>query len=200
LREASRSNPSNPLALGSLASFIWTRRRDGGAGEAEYYFQRALEADFTNPDTLSSYANFLWRAQNRQEEALDYYQQSIELNPSNFRTLANYSQLLFIKGDLGRACSYAKIAVARSDSKILQLEANFYLYAHDATATEKPRHLEKIKLLVGEGVRSPDWDLSPTVRILAEHGDKNAVFVEALSEVISAKIDVEILEQFRVWL
>lgn len=198
-REACRANPSNPMALGSLASFIWTRGREGGANEAEYYFQRALEADFTNPETLSSYANFLWRARNRAEEALDYYQQSVELNPASFRTLANYSQLLFIQGDLGRACSYAKTAAARSQSKILQLEANFYLYAHDTSSDAKLTYLQNIKWLIKQGVRSPDWDLSPTVRAVAAHEDKNAIFVGALSEVISANATPEILEQFRLW-
>ncbi|MER9757427.1 SIR2 family protein [Mesorhizobium sp. M0166] len=198
LRRACRSNPYDPLALGTLASFLWTRRGLERREDADSFYQRALQADFSDAETLSSYANFLWRAYDRREEAIEYYERSIDINPSHFRTLANFGQLLYVSGDQGRAYRFVKTAVTRSSSAILRLEGLFYLLAHDQEA-KRGGYLSTIHGLIHDGIRSPGWDLTPTVNHAAADGHKQILLLKALSEVISGSLSAESLNQFTEW-
>ncbi|MGO7906872.1 hypothetical protein ELG83_24730 (plasmid) [Rhizobium leguminosarum] len=197
LRSAWRSDPYDAFALGSLASFLWTRRKN--AGEAKSFYHLALQADASNPETLASYANFLWRSSEGSiEEASQFYEMAFDLNPSSFRLLANFAQLLFLNGDGGRARDYAVTAMRKSSSKPLTLEALFYLFAHDRPEKQNSYLLE-IRKLIDAGVRSPDWDLTPTVMFAFEAGHRHRLFLKELSSVITTNKNVEELNEFTIW-
>ncbi|MDI4232497.1 SIR2 family protein [Bradyrhizobium sp. Arg237L] len=195
LRRACNIESRNPRALGSLASFLWTRRLDKDAADA--FFQRALQADPENTETMASYGNFIWRAHGLLEEATEYYNEAIAKNPDNMRMLANFSQLLFLTNENGRARRYAKAVLERAKSRILQLEATFYLYVFDDEAGREA-YLPKLKSLIEAGVRSPGWDLEESVRY-AEQSGKGSLLIETLSNVISNGLPAEKLSQLVDW-
>ncbi|WP_076866148.1 SIR2 family protein [Bradyrhizobium mercantei] len=198
LRRACASEPYNALALGSYASFSWTR--DQNANVAEDYFQRALQADPGNSETLASYANFLWRSEGsaRFEEALEYYERSHAMNPASFRTLANYSQLLFLTDDKGRARDYAITALKKAPSDAVRLEAAFYLFCNDRKENRSP-YLKSMRALIDAGVRSPHWDLSPTVNQAVSQSHEDAILIGALAQVISHGTSDKGLSGFIAW-
>jgi tetratricopeptide (TPR) repeat protein len=200
LRRACASNPTNAQCLGSMASFYWTQRKDGK--RASPFYERALQVDRTDPETLASYANFIWRAYNRREEAIKYYERSMDINPGSFRTLANFSQVLFLSNDSAKdrrtAHSFASSVVTSSGNKVLQLEALFYLFAHHPHNPPK-ECLKNLRKLIDEGFRSPDWDLSPTVKCAAELQHPQLLLLQTLSEVISNLGEPSVLNQFEAW-
>lgn len=196
LRRAVRRNPFDPMALGTLASFLWTRRGDLQSAEAMY--NRALHADFTDPETLAGYANFVWRSQHREEEAVRYYERSLDLNPASVRTKANFAQLLFVLGHFHRAERFARTGTRSGASATVKLESHFYLFAHGNSSTSK-QHLQAIRVLVKNGVRSPDWDLQPTIDRAKRDGNPRIGLLQALADVITKEAPVETLDAFSEW-
>lgn len=196
---ACSANPTNSQCMGAMASFYAERRKD--VKRAQIYYDRALAIGHDDPETLASYANFLWRAEGHKEDAIEYYEQSLGLNPSSFRTLANFSQLLFLEESRTsriRARGYALSVAEKSDNRILQLEVLFYLFAHHPKDADA-EYLKKIKPLIDDGIRSPDWDLSPTVRCAERLGHVHRHLVQALGDVISKLSDPARLREFDAW-
>lgn len=198
LRRACASNPFDPLPLGSLASFLWTQYKHHARHEADDLYQRALQADPTNSDTLSGYANFQWRAHECLDDAIEYYQRSIDINPGNFRTLANFSQLLFLADDRGRAKKFATTVTRSSTNDVLRLEAYFYLFAHDRSP-DADQYVKDLKKLLLAGVRSPGWDLAPTVKAAESVRHSNINLLRAIAGVIGNLSEISVLEEFSAW-
>ncbi|ESW93821.1 hypothetical protein X770_00960 [Mesorhizobium sp. LSJC269B00] len=196
LRRACNSNPSNAQCLGIMASFQSNHLLNNA--KADSFYERALQADPINAETLGSYANFLWRVKGAFAEALEYYERSMDINPTRFRTLANFSQMLFLTKDRRRAHQYASSVVASSENPVLRLEALFYLFAHH------PRNFQgdwvaMLRALIDQGVRSPRWDFSPTLRCAAELQHPHILLLEALSNVIAHSAPADVLAQFELW-
>ncbi|UHC20422.1 SIR2 family protein (plasmid) [Methylobacterium currus] len=188
--------PRNAKALGSYASFMWTRRRD--IVRAERYFQKSLQCDTLNAETLASYGNFVWRAMGAQEEALAYYSYALDKHPASFRLLANSAQILFSAGRKGQACAYARTVLNnRKSSPTVKLECAFYLYALDESCSNSD-YLKKIKYFIENGVRSYDWDLRPTIDTAKAEG-RPVFLLNALAGVITHNEDANGLIEFSAW-
>ena len=83
--------PKSAYVLGSYALY-WEDQHE--MDEAEKYYQRAIEADPKNTNTLGDYANFLNLQRQDYDKAEEYYQRAIEANPKHANTLGNYANFL----------------------------------------------------------------------------------------------------------
>lgn len=198
---ACASNSNNAQCLGTTASFFFTQRKN--VKKATFYYQRALQVDPTDPETLASYANFIWRAHGRREEAIRYYELSLDRNSGSFRTLANFSQILFldsVQANRLRAYQYARSVVNSSKIPVLIVECLFYLIAYRHThQSEIEDYMRSLRNYIEAGVRSPDWDLSPTLAQANAVQHPHYLLLATLSEVITNSADPNSLHQFSVW-
>ena len=80
------------------------------------------------------------------------------------------------------------------------LETGFYQYAHTKTKGERKASLAKIKKLIGEGVRSPGWNLEGNVKRAVEDGHPEAEMLAALAKVIAEEEEAEALEEYEAWM
>ena len=79
----------------------------------------------------------------------------------------------------------------------LLIEIQLYRYAND------PEHrleaLQKMKLLIGGGVRSPHWSFSTNIARAEKDGHPNVPLLKALIAVIAGGADPATLDAFEEW-
>jgi tetratricopeptide (TPR) repeat protein len=117
--------PGNALLLANFAQFLYLVQRDHdrwvaqpvrqndiveivsifytaadltNACRAEHYFQRAVQAEPADAETLGWYAAFLWKARNDLAAAEETYQEAIAAEPSNGHHAAAYAHFLWNTG------------------------------------------------------------------------------------------------------
>ena len=101
--------PKSAYVLGSYALY-WEDQHE--MDEAEKYYQRAIEADPKNTNTLGDYANFLNLQRQDYDKAEEYYQRAIEANPKHANTLGNYANFLNLqRQDYDKAEEYYRRAI-----------------------------------------------------------------------------------------
>ena len=196
--EALRINPEYVNAHYNYANLLKNMKR---FEEAESHYQEALRI---NPDlTLAhyNYANLL-KNMKRFEEAESHYQEALRINPEDVNIVGNYAGLLLARGNK-KGFSFLQKAIKKirkdQSKKTMLLEFLFYQYAHSKDKTIQKKSLKEIKSLLQEGITSPGWDLSHNVDRARKDKHPHIDFLEKLSKVISEEIDMQELENFKVW-
>ena len=101
--------PKSAYVLGSYALY-WEDQHE--MDEAEKYYQRAIEADPKNTNTLGDYANFLNLQRQDYDKAEEYYRRAIEADPKDVDHLGNYANFLNLqRQDYDKAEEYYQRAI-----------------------------------------------------------------------------------------
>lgn len=167
--------------------------------KAETYFKRALDFGPHNPAYLGNYANFLYVIRRNYDEAEIFYERALEAEPKHATNLGNYARFLLARGKTSKGFDLLPRALELADEPRLILECRFYYYAHTGNEEERSANLTRIKSLLGDGVRSPGWDLSLNVSRAKEDGHPEPELLETLARVIADEEDAEALEEFTAW-
>jgi hypothetical protein len=71
----------------------------------------------------------------------------------------------------------------------------FYRYAHSKDEGLQNKTLKEIKKILGDGVRSPGWDLSGNVERAVKDGHPQPEFLRKLAKVVSDEADIKSLNR-----
>jgi Tfp pilus assembly protein PilF len=99
---------------------IVTSMRGGTATEVERFFRLAVSKPRVDPETFVDYGRFLW-TQRQLERSLAQLNKALQLSPDARNARSNISFVYYLKGDFGKACTWAKDARKNGD----QLENGF---------------------------------------------------------------------------
>jgi Flp pilus assembly protein TadD len=126
---------ANPRHAGTARTIAWLEAKRENWGEAEHWFQRALEIE---PDDASTVFNLGWVQDKggRDSEAITTLRRASELNPNNDRAWYGLGLLLARRGD------HAGAAAALNEAAKLQPMNGLAWYAlgmawHHCNAPEK---------------------------------------------------------------
>lgn len=160
----------------NYAIFLKGIRKD--YDEAEKYYKNALEADQDNVNANISYAIFLKDIRKDYDEAEQHYKKALAADPDNANNNGNYAGFLLAEGRMAEAVPFLQRAEKNADNKDLELELHFYRLAHFPETAQASR--EAIHDLLGQGERSPGWDLS---RNIERAGGDGCTYVDELREL-----------------
>jgi Tfp pilus assembly protein PilF len=189
--------PHDAAALTSYALFLESVRRDHD--KAEEYFRRAAEANPKYALVLSNYAGFLVSVRKDYVKAEEYYKRATEGDERYADAFGNYAQLRFMRGDVKAGTELVARALTSAPTPTLQLECQFYLYAHLPELARRADALRELKKLITSGVRSTRWDLSGTVARAEADGHHNMALLRKLADVIPDKATTVELAAFDEW-
>ena len=197
-KEALRINPEYANAHYNYAILLGDMKK---TEEAESHYMEALRI---NPEYVNAHYNYanLLKNMKRFEEAESHYQEALRINPEDVNIVGNYAGLLLARGNK-KGFSFLQKAIKKirkdQSKKTMLLEFLFYQYAHSKDKTIQKKSLKEIKSLLQEGITSPGWDLSHNVDRARKDKHPHIDFLEKLSKVISEEIDMQELENFKVW-
>ena len=124
----------------------------------------------------------------------------MEADPSYATSLGDCARLLFICGRPAEAKRYVVRALSSAaGNKVVVLERQVYRFAYMFDAARKMSALKKIRLLIDDGVRAPNRDLSQNVARAQKDGHADADLVAFLAEVICNEPDVAALNKSFAW-
>jgi len=164
--------------------------------EAEAMFKRAIEADPKHANNLGNYANFL-KQQGRHDEAEAMFKRAIEADPKHANHLGNYAQILLAQRKMEGKEMLRKALELNPSEPELQVELQFYRFAH--MLDECDSALVELKPLLLDNVRSKGWNLAPNVKRAIEDGHPNPELLQALADVISEDAPLDGLDKFTDW-
>jgi len=198
-KNALEIEPENANNLGNYAVFLSIVRKD--YDNAEKYYKKMLVIEPENAKVLGNYAIFLHTVKKDYDAAEEYYRKALEIEPENANILGNYSGFLLARGDEKGFDLLRKSLelVETYPGKDLPLECLFYMYAHTRSVQSMDESLDRIKVLLREGIRSPGWGLSENVKRAVEDGHPNPEFLDRLSKVISDEVNIKTLDDFDEW-
>jgi tetratricopeptide (TPR) repeat protein/Mrp family chromosome partitioning ATPase len=191
-------DPTDANNLGDYANFISNVRKDADA--AEELYKRAIEADPKHANNLGNYAAFLSNVRKDADAAEELFKRAIEADPRHAHSLGNYAGMLLA---IGRHTDGLLMLDRALDAPDIQVDARvecwFYAFAHRPSERrgEALTHLKR--LIVGEGARSPGWDLSGNVERARSDGHSDAAWLALLADVISEKADPALLDAWPAW-
>jgi Flp pilus assembly protein TadD len=184
--EAVRLAPQDPDILGNYALMLDSV---GDLGAAEAYYLRALAASPDHANNLSNYAVLL-EERGDDELAREFHERAVLSAPNDQNVLANYAKLRCAVGEGPAAQELVDRALqAAESSDRTRLELWMYKFALGSPAQQKQARSEITRLL-GEGVRSPDWNFSRIVARAIEVGHDDAEILPLLAAVIAKLADV----------
>ncbi|MCD6161870.1 MAG: hypothetical protein J7K40_05590, partial [candidate division Zixibacteria bacterium] len=163
------------------------------------YYKRSLEIEPENANTLGNYANFLTDIRHEHDKAEEYYKRSLEIEPDNANLLGNYAGFLLSQGRVDKGFEYLDKAFKLCYRDEVELECQFYMYAHSKDDNKQKDSLTKIKELIESDVKSPHWNLDNNVNRAIKDGHPEPEFLKALAKVITDELDVKELDKFDVW-
>lgn len=111
-------DPENGNAYHGFA--LVTSVRSGTPSEVERLFQLAVSKPNIAPVAFVDYGRFLW-TQKQLEKSLVQLNKALQLSPTARNARSNISFVLYLKGDAGSACTWAKDAQKNGD----ELEKGF---------------------------------------------------------------------------
>ncbi|HUB98186.1 MAG TPA: tetratricopeptide repeat protein [Solirubrobacterales bacterium] len=195
---AIKADPENPINLGNYATFLHHFRKD--FDRAEEYYERSIEAGPEVATHLGNYAFFLKNIRKDNDRAEGYYERAFEIQPEVANNLGNYGQLkLERKDDAGFELVEKALRLADPASEApLLVELWFYLLALGNEERSKEALPELIRL-IGEGARSPGWDLSGILRRARDMERPDIEWLERLADVIADRAGPEVLEGWSKW-
>ena len=196
-KKAINTEPRNAINLNNYALLLYEIRKE--YDDAEKYYKQAIKADPNYATALGNYANLLKNIREDYEQAEEFYKRAIKAEPAHANHLGNYAGFLLARGK--SKDGFEKLEEARSlaapiKEKELILELWFYRYAHKDNAADRSNALKEIKKLIGEGVRSPDFDMRANVKRAIKDGHPNPDLLKDLERIICAKKDARELERY----
>jgi Tfp pilus assembly protein PilF/NAD-dependent SIR2 family protein deacetylase len=196
-KKAIEIDPKDTYNLGSYANLLNDVSKNYDS--AEIYYKKAIEADPRNVNSLGNYANLLFNIRKDYNSAEMYLKKVIEVAPKNANGFGNYSQLLFIIGKPVEAVNFLHRAeeCATSDNLDLRVELAFYRYAH--LKENRNDSLCKLRQLLEQGARSPDWPLDENVERAIKDGHPEPLLLRALVRVIGGLDPIEVLDSFSAY-
>ncbi len=163
---------------------------------AEIYYKKAIEADPNHTNSLSNYATLLENIRKDYDLAEIYSRKATEIDPRDGNILGNYSQLLFMIGKYDEAINILHRAeeCVKSDELDLRVELAFYRYAH--LQENRNDSLLRLRELLEQGARSPDWPLDENIERAIKDGHPEPQLLRALARVIGGLDPIEVLDTF----
>jgi tetratricopeptide (TPR) repeat protein len=193
-KKAMEIDPWNADNLVNYAVLLEYIRKDNDL--AEIYYKKALKIGPKNVNILGANANFIFKIRKDYDSAENYFKKAIEIDTKHANNLGNYSQLLFIIGKYDEAINYLHRAeeCVTSDKLNLRVELAFYRYAH--LQENRNDSLLKLRLLLEQGARSPDWPLDENIERAIKDDHPEPLLLRALARVIGGLDPVEVLDKF----
>lgn len=111
-------DPENGNAYHGFA--LITSLRGGSSSEVEHLFQVAVSKPNVDAVAFVDYGRFLW-TQKQLEKGLVQLNKALQLSPTARNARSNISFIHYLKGDAGKACTWAKDAQKNGD----ELEKGF---------------------------------------------------------------------------
>jgi Tfp pilus assembly protein PilF len=197
-----RSIGTNPIAtaLGNYALFLWKTRKNFEA--AESHFKRALDADPNDGTILSNYASFLQNVHKEMGAAETYFKRALGVDPNNANTIGNYAQFVLGMGRNAEGHEILNRAFTASanlpNADALRIELLIYRYAYDKMQGSEA--LTKLKRVLADGQRTPDWNFDLTLDRAAKDGHSNLALLTDLTKVANDHLETKVLEKYPEWL
>ncbi len=145
-------------------------------------YEEGLKLLPDSAELMGNYALFLHNIRKDYEQAEAYYRKALDLDANNANSNGNYAGLLLAQGRLDQALPYLETAL-QSDQQNLLLECWFYRLAHFPEWREEAKR--QIESLLQQGIRSPGWDFSETIRRAEQDGYPDVAELTALAARIS---------------
>ncbi len=193
------ADPDDANTLGNYAVFMQTIRQDFDRAEALY--ERALTADPDNANNLGNYAFLVQTIRKDFDRAEALYERALTADPEHANSLGNFGGFLLAHGQKDRGfviLDNARRILASSPVKPLLLEIEFYHYVHGPTE-ERDVRLRAVRVLIDDGVRSPNFDLSDHVALARQERHPEADLIAVLAGVIADQRPAEDLDGFSAW-
>ena len=194
--KALEADPNQANVLGNYANFLADQRQDHYRAEA--FYLKALEADPKDANVLGNYATFLADQRQDHDKAEAYYVKALEADPKRANTLGNYASFLLGAGKTEPGKEKLGLAFSLLQDKPvdeLELECQFYRYAHFPEEADLPRMQE----LLTKGTRAKDWPLEKHLEQAKEKPHPELGFLKDLKEVVNGVSPLETLNQYPVW-
>ncbi|MBF0180051.1 MAG: tetratricopeptide repeat protein [Magnetococcales bacterium] len=195
-QRAIEAEPRHASSLCGFAQFMEQVRNN--MHRAEELYQRAIEAAPRHASNLGEFALFMQNVRNNMDRAEELFQRAIEADPRDANILGNFASFLLTNGKreagLTRLRAAFDLAPTRRD---LQVELTFYALTH--APDDYPRALADIKKRIGEGCRSPGWDLTAHLKMARQRQDPRLELLTRLAAVISDGADPASLEELPLW-
>jgi Tfp pilus assembly protein PilF len=165
---------------------------DGAALDALEDFRRAREKGANQAEVENGYAVALQMSGASVGECIAAYRVAITLNPENGALRLNLAQLMFIRGDHTEANRLLHDAMRLGLDASAQLEAQFYILAHNPSDPAVIFQMTKTLLTGGGRLR---WDVGPNIEKVRQSDPQKAALLEIVSEVMKGERDQLFLDQ-----
>lgn len=192
-------DPLNSIPMRNYALFLSENR--GQVDRAEEFFQKAVGMDPNDQWAVSGYATFLKNVRKEYDRAEELYRRAVELNPDDANELGNFAGFLLGTGKETEGRAVLERAIEQLPAPAypgLAAEVWFYALAHG----KKDKRLEalaKLKEILQNGERSPNWDLSLNIERARRDRHPDIEWIEKLAGVINEKADISILDGWSDW-
>lgn len=130
------------------------------------------------------------------EDVVTLYEKALESEPQNHVALINLAQLRFIERRDSEAITLLKRCEAASPPDEIRLEIFLYRFMHcNGPASD----MEELRMLIGRGVRVPNWDYTANLSRAKEDGYSSFELLSVLTRVVVSAADAAELESYDAW-
>lgn len=196
LRRAVEIAPDHAGALSTLADFLDYRRDDLTA--AAFYWDKAVAAGGSSHNRFG-YGRFLVVRLHDPFGAKEHLVAAATAEPGSSIYWGHAAGVLLATGDTQRGWALLDGTANLAWTDAIELECNFYVFAHDPEDATRAEALGDVKRLLLAGTRVQRWDFAANV---AQARIDSHPQVEMLAKLAVVAIDlapIEDLDAFPVW-